>query len=233
MKNFRKRIAAAMFIAGPVLLCPAVASADTVTYTFSEAGWFNMFGTVENFSGSFTGTPEANGTLALANLSSFSAIMSETNSAGATKDIATFGSGIGTSALTDFLYIPGLNSLTLEATGSPASAICLGNDVTSGLCGSLPSRPQPRPGTPPLPPVEGLFSFSVNGALNAYTTDLPSVVETVGLQPVPAPVTTPEPASMVLCGGVLVIASQLRVRHHRDAAATQLRDGRRNSTLRD
>lgn len=210
MKDFRKRLAAAMFVIGPVLLCPVAASADTVTYSFSEAGWLNMFGTVENFSGSFTGTPEANGSLALADLSSFSAILSETNSAGATKDIAAFGSGIGISALADFLYIPGSNSLTLEATGSPASAVCLGNDVASGFCGSLPARPQPRPGTAPLPPVEGLFSFSVNGALNAYTTDLPSVIKTLGLQPVPAPATTPEPASIVLCGGLLVLASRLR-----------------------
>ena len=212
MRNFRYRIAAAILVVGPVLLCPMAASANTISYAFSEAGWLNMAGTTENFSGSFAGTPEANGTLALADLTSFSAIMSETNSTGETKNITTFG---GINSLADFLYIPGMNSLTLEATGSPASAICLGNDVASGVCGSLPTRPQPRPGTPPLPPIEGLFSFSVNGALNAYTTDLPSVSQTVGLQPVPAPATAPEPASMFLVGGVLVLASQILVRRNR------------------
>ena len=221
MKDFRRPVVALMFV-GAVLLCPAGASAGTVSYVFSEAGWLNMFGTIENFSGSFTGTPEANGTLALADLSSFSAIMSETNSAGETKDIARFGSGIGTGALSDFVYIPGLNSLTLQANGSPASAICLGNDVASGLCGSLPARPRPRPGAPPLPPVEGLFSFSVNGALSAYTTNLPSVNQTVGLHPVPAPATAPEPGSTVLCGGALVLVSQVLIRRNRDRARTQL-----------
>lgn len=98
-----------------------------------------MFGTTESFSGSFTGIPEANGTLALADLSSFSAILSETNSAGESKLVAAFGTGTG--ALTDFLYIPALHSSTLEAGGSPASAVCLGNDVAGGLCGSLPARP--------------------------------------------------------------------------------------------
>lgn len=223
MKDPRKTVPAAMFVLGMVLLCPGLASADTVTYAFSEAGWLNMFGTTENLSGFFTGTPEANGTLALADLSSFSAKISETNSAGETKNIATFGSGTGTGALTDFLYIRGLNSLTLAASGSPASVICLGNDVGSGLCGSLPARPQPRPGAPPLPPVEGLFSFSVNGALNAYTTDPPSVVKTVGLHPVPAPATAPEPATMILCGGVLVLAAQFRLRRSRNRAGTQIR----------
>ena len=217
MRNLRRPMTAAMFVLAPVLLCPAAAFANTITYTFSAAGWLNMSGTSENFSGSFSGTPEADGTLALADLTSFSAIMSETNSAGETKDISTFGAGAGTSALADFLYTPGLNSLTLEATGSPASAICLGNDVASGVCGSLPARPQPRPGTPPLSPIEGLFSFSVNGALSAYTADLPSVIQTVGLQPVPAPATAPEPGSIVLCGGTLLLAWRFRARRNRDA----------------
>jgi len=210
-------IAAAMFVCIPLLWCSTPASAATVTYSFSEAGWLNPFGTTENFFGSFSGMPEPNGTLALADLSSFSATITETNAQGATKTISTFG-GNGTSALTDFMYIPSLNSLTLEATGSPLAQICLGNDVGSGFCGPLAPRPQPRPGTPPLPPVEGIFSFSVNGALNAYTTDVPSVIQTVGLQPVPAPATVPEPRSVLLCGAVLVLASKLRRRRGTGAA---------------
>jgi hypothetical protein len=203
-------IAAAALSCSLAIVGPTPAPAATLTYSFSEAGWLNSFGTTENFSGSFTGTPEANGDLALADLTSFVATMTETNAQGATKNVATFGSNTGTAGLADFLYMPGSNSLTLEATGSPTAMVCLGNDVATGFCGPLVARPQPRPGTPPLPPIEGLFSFSVNGALNAYTTDLPSVVQTVGLQPVPAPSTAPEPAPVVLCGATLVLASTLR-----------------------
>jgi len=211
MKTSRQSgIAAAMFVCVPLLLCPTAVSAATVTYSFSEAGWLNTIGTTESFCGSFSGTTGANGTLALADLSAFSATITETNAQGATKTISQFGGSTGTSGLADFMYIPGSNSLTLEATGSPTAMICLGNDVVTGFCGSLPARPQPRPGTPPLPPIEGVFSLSVNGALNAYTTDLPSVVQTLVIQPVPAPANTPEPGSALLCGAVLVLASKVR-----------------------
>lgn len=203
-------ITAAMLTCSLAILCSTPAPAATVTYNFSEAGWLNSFGTTENLSGSFTGMPEANGDLALADLTSFVATMTETNATGATKNVATFGSATGTAGLADFLYMPGSNSLTLEATGSPTAMVCLGNDVGTGFCGPLVARPQPKPGTSPLLPIEGLFSFSVNGALNAYSTDLPSVLQTVGLQPVPAPSTVPEPAPVILCGATLVLATRLR-----------------------
>jgi len=200
-------IAAAVFLALQML----PASAATVSYTFSETGWLNTFGTTETFSGSFTGTPEADGTLALGDLSAFMAVMTETNADGQTKNVSVFGDGTGTSPLADFLYLPGSNSLSLEATGSPVAQICLGGDVSSGFCGSLPARPQPRPGTPPLPAIEGLFSFSVNGELDAYTTGLPTVSQSSLTPPIgTAPATAPEPESMLLCGvGLLVVSKGL------------------------
>lgn len=197
------------------LLGSGTASAAPVLYNFSESGWLNMAGTTETFFGSFKGTPEANGDLALADLSGFTATITETNTSGQTKTVATFGGGTGIAGLSDFLYTAATNSLTLAATGSPQSTICLGADVSGGFCGALPARPQPRPGTPPLPPIDGLFSFSVNGSLSAYTTAIPSVIQTVGIQPVPAPSATPEPTSALLCGGGLVLAAMVR-RRRRD-----------------
>lgn len=212
MKTINRRTAAnAIFLILQAMLGSATASAASIKYDFSEAGWVDMAGTAETFSGSFTGTPEANGQLALIDLSSFSATITETNAQGQTKDISVFASA---TSLADFLYLPYANTFRLAATGSPASTICLGDAVTTGFCGALPARAQPKPGSNPLPPIEGLFSFSVNGSLNGYTTDLPFVVQAISPVPAPVPANAPEPASFILCGGALLILSKLLRRAH-------------------
>ncbi len=187
-----------------ILSC-AHALAGTVTYNFDEAGWINSAGTTENFFGSFQGAPDAQGDLSLAALTGFSATLTETNSSNQTKTIDTFAETMGSGGLTVFLYDPALNSLSLAATGTPGALICLGSAVSAGDCGPLPARPVPRSGTPPLPPIDGIFSSSVNGALNAYTTNQPALSVVPG--PVPRPTPSPEPASSALCGGGLVLLS--------------------------
>ena len=193
------------------------ASATTVTYNFDETGWINAFGTTENFFGSFSGTPDATGALTATDLSYFSAVITETNATGQSKTIATFGDPTSTWGLMDFLYDPALNSLNLSATGVPGAAICLGTSTASGVCGSLPPRAQPKPGTPPLPPIEGLFSFSVNGELSAYSTALPQVSPVLSIQPEPAPgvANAPEPATFALCGAALIAFALLRSRRRK------------------
>ncbi len=60
----------AFFFAAALLTC-SHADATTVTYNFDETGWINTAGTTENFSGSFTGTLETSGVLALSDLTAF------------------------------------------------------------------------------------------------------------------------------------------------------------------
>jgi hypothetical protein len=201
MNTSSTTIAGAMFV---LLICPA-ASAAGVSYNFDEAGWINNFGTTENFVGSFTGTPEASGVIAIGDLSNFSAVITETNSTGDTKTIASFSN----TGLTDFMFQTATNILDLSATDASGDLICLGATVTAGACGSTPARPQPRPGTPPLPPIEGLFVSAVNGALNGYTTATLTIEPVLAPVPVPAPASTPEPASLALCGGALLLISRL------------------------
>lgn len=192
-----------------VVLCAAAvltcghAAATTVTCNFDETGWVNTAGTSENFFGSFIGTPEANGVLALSDLTGFAATLTETNAQGDTKPIATFGGAVGISGLTQFLFDPTANTLTLAATGSPGALVCLGDTIAAGACGSVAPRPVGKNGVP-APPLDGLFVSSVNGTLSAATTELPSVM----LAPSSGGVaSTPEPASSVLCGGALVLVS--------------------------
>lgn len=205
MKTSSTTIAGAMFgILVALLICPK-ASAATVIYNFDEAGWVNNFGTTENFFGSFVGTPEASGVIAIGDLSKFSATITETNTAGDTKTIASF----ATNGITNFMFLAATNTLDLSATDAGGDLICLGATVPAGACGSTPARPQPRPGTPPPPPIEGLFVSTVNGALNGYTTATPTIEPVFAPVPVPAPANTPEPASMALCGGALLLVSLL------------------------
>lgn len=210
MNTSRTTIAGAMFA---ILICPA-ASAATVTYNFDEAGWVNNFGTTENFFGSFTGTPEASGSIAMGDLSSFSAVITETNTAGDTKTIASFSN----TGLTDFIFQTATNILDLSATDAAGDLICLGATVTAGACGPIGPRPQPRPGTPPPPPIEGLFISAVNGALNGSTAATLTIEPVLAPVPVPAPASTPEPASLALCGGALLLISRLP--HRRANCAT-------------
>jgi hypothetical protein len=216
MNTSRKGIISMTVLFTAAVLCCSRASATTVTYNFGETGWVNTAGTTENFSGSFIGTPDANGNLDLTTLTDFTATLTETNSVNDTKTIAAFGGLTGTPGLTDFLFSASSGSLTLAATGSPGALICLGNAVAEGLCGGVAPRPVSTSGVP-APPIEGLFISSINDTLNAYTTALPSVTLTVSpvATPVPQPTgtSTPEPASFLLCGSALLLTSMVLRRY--------------------
>jgi hypothetical protein len=195
MNTSRKPNTQLALLFAAVLLTRSQATATTVTYNFDETGWINTAGTTENFIGSFAGTPGAGGVLKLADLTEFIATLAETNAQNDTKTVATFGLATGTSGLTDFLFDPVANSLTLSGTGDPGATICLGQTVPEGVCGPIGPRPVSKTGVP-APPLDGLFLFSPNGTLNASTTALPTVT-TVAL--------TPEPAALFLSVGGLVL----------------------------
>jgi hypothetical protein len=213
----KKLTGAAILFPAVTLMCSQAAAA-TVSYNFDETGWVNTAGTTENFIGSFTGTPEASGVLALQDLTDFTAILTETNTQGDTKTIATFSGPTGTSGLTDFVFTSTTNSLTLAATGSPGASICLGDTVAEGICGPVVARPVNRNGDP-LPPLDGLFVSSVNGTLNSYTTSLPSIQMVLSpiAQPAPTNSSTPEPASSALCGSAFLLVSMFLRRHNKAA----------------
>jgi hypothetical protein len=196
-----------------VLLTCGPAAATTVTYNFDEAGWTNNFGTIENFSGTFAGSVEASGVVALADLTAFTATVTETNAQGDSKPIGTFGLPFDGTGLNTFLFDTLTNTLSIGATGSPGATVCLGDAVVQGACGPLAAPPLSRTGVP-APPPEGLFLSTVNGALNGFTFAAPSIAleqttlnPGIGIAPTPAPAPTPEPASMVLCGSALVLIS--------------------------
>ena len=197
--------------AAVVLLTCGPASATTVTYNFDEAGWTNNFGTTENFSGTFSGSVEASGVVALSDLSGFTATVSEVNAQGDSKPIVTFGLPSGGLGLNTFLFDTTTNTLSIGATGSGAAMVCLGDAVIQGACGPLAAPALSRTGVP-APPPEGLFLFGGNTALDGFTFAAPSIVlEQTTLSPgigtAPAPAPTPEPASMALCGSALVLVS--------------------------
>jgi hypothetical protein len=207
----RKHIMQLAGLLAAALMDCGTAAATTVTYNFDEAGWSNNFGTSENFTGSFSGTVEANGAVTLSDLTGFTATITESNAQGDTKAIATFTLPTGTSGLNTFLFDTNANMLSLGATGVPGATICLGDAVSQGACGPLGPRPVSRTGVPaPLP--EGLFLSTVNADLNGYTFNTPSItlVQTTlgpGVGSAPASTPTPEPATMALCGGALVLVS--------------------------
>jgi hypothetical protein len=217
--NEMKNLTGAAILFSAVILSCGQATATTVSYNFDETGWVNTAGTTENFLGSFTGTPEASGILALTDLTNFSSIITETNAQGDTKTIGTFGGPTGTNGLTDFVFASTSNSLTLAATGIPGASICLGQAVAQGICGPVAPRPVSTTGVP-APPLDGIFLSSVNGTLNAYTISLPTI--TLVQSPVAIPVqqpsgtaSTPEPASFALCGGTLLLVSMFLRRRSR------------------
>jgi hypothetical protein len=190
--------------------CCGPAAATTVTYNFDETGWVNTAGTTENFAGTFTGTLEASGAVALSDLTGFTATITETNAQNDTKPIASFGLSTGPTGLSNFVFDSTANTLSLAANGSPGATICLGDSVTQGLCGPIGPRPVSMTGVP-APPLEGIFLSSVNGTLNADSTALPNLILEATL-PIPVVVesptsTTPEPASFWLCGSALLLVS--------------------------
>lgn len=208
MRILKKQLTcmAGLLVAG-ALVC-GQAAATTVSYNFVDPGWVNMAGTSESFSGSFVGTPEANGDVALNDLTVFIGFLMETNAQGQTKTISTFGDAMGTTGLSGFFFDPNANTLSLAANGTPGAQICLGDAVAQGACGLLGPRPVGRNGVPE-PPPDGLFISLVNGSLSSYDFNLPQITfapPSGSAAPQPAQ-TTPEPASSLLCGGALVLVS--------------------------
>lgn len=167
---------------GVVCLTAGQAAAAAVTYNFSQGGWSDGAGDTATLTGSFTGTPEANGDVVLANLSSFQASLHETG----TKGTNTFNFNLGTA--TDFTYDPGIGLLDF-ATGSAASNIqlCSGGPDVDAVCLGL----NPNSG--------------VATAYRGFFDDLPNFGQTTTLidsTVTPAASTVPEPESFRLLGTV-------------------------------
>jgi hypothetical protein len=119
---------------GIMILIAGHATATTASYTFSQGGWTDAAGDTGNLTGSFSGTPEANGNLQLADLSSFEADFHESGPKGTN----TFVFSLGT--INDFLYDAGIGLLNFSA-GSAASNIqlCSGPDTGSVCLGINPN----------------------------------------------------------------------------------------------
>ena len=117
---------------GIACLAAGHATAAAVTYNFSQGGWSDGAGDTATLTGSFTGMPQANGNVQLANLTSFQAALHETGS----KGLNTFNFNLGT--ITDFLYDPGIGLLNFAA-GSAAADIqlCSGGIDVDAVCFGL------------------------------------------------------------------------------------------------
>jgi hypothetical protein len=165
---------------GIVCLTAGQASAAAITYNFSQNGWSDGAGDTAALTGSFTGTPQANGDVLLANLTSFQATLHETG----TKGSNTFTFNLGNT--TDFSYDPGIGLLDFAA-GSAASNIqlCSGGPDVDAVCFGI------NPSSGVATPYQGFFDDLPN--FGQTTTELDSTVT-------PAGTTAPEPANLSLLG---------------------------------
>jgi len=185
---------------GIACLTTGYAAASTVTYNFSQGGWSDGAGDTATLAGSFTGTPQANGDVQLANLTSFQASLHETG----TKGSNTFTFNLGNT--TDFLYDTGIGLLNFAA-GSAASDIqlCSGGPDVDAVCFGL------NPNSGVATPFQGFFD------------DLPNFGQTTTLMDstvTPAASTAPEPGNVRLltAAGVALfgfgVAKRRRLAHH-------------------
>jgi len=119
---------AVAMLSAPYFAAVGHASAATVSYTFSQGGWSDQAGDTGTLTGSFTGAAQANGDLALTNLTSFQADFHESGPLGTNTFIFNL---VNT---TDFTYDP-VNGLDFAA-GSAASDIqlCSGGPDTNAVC---------------------------------------------------------------------------------------------------
>jgi hypothetical protein len=169
-----------MALAALAIACLAAghATAAAVTYNFSQGGWSDGAGDTATLTGSFTGTPQTNGNVQLANLTSFQASLHETGAKGTN----TFTFNLATT--TDFLYDPGIGLLNFAA-GSAASNIqlCDGGIDVDAICFGL------NPTSGVATPFQGFFDDLPNFGQTTTLTD--STVT-------PAASTAPEPGNLRL-----------------------------------
>lgn len=106
----------------------SAAPAAPLTYTFSQAGWLGgSFG--DSLSGSFTGTPEANGFILQGDLTAFAADFTLDGQFGSTTT-ETF----GLADLSLFSFEPGAFDFAASIPSSSAT-LCSGAAAAFGLCG--------------------------------------------------------------------------------------------------
>ncbi len=167
-----------------------------VTYTFTQPGWTDTAGDTGTLTGKFTGTPEANGTLQLADLTSFTSSFFE--KVAGTPETFIFNTPVA------FSFDPNTPGSLEFSAGSAAAdiQICSGSTDTQQIClGILPNSGGASPDV-------GYFFDLPN--FGPSQTRLASV-ET--LQPQPG--TAPEPSSVALVGvaaGVLTGVCQIKRR---------------------
>jgi hypothetical protein len=107
-----------------------------VTYTFSQSGWTDGAGDVGTLTGSFTGTPEANGTIQLADLTSFLASFHETvgnvpNTFNFTAP-AAFSFDTNSPSSLEFSAGSAASNIQICSGSTDTQQICLGISPTSG-----------------------------------------------------------------------------------------------------
>jgi hypothetical protein len=136
------------------------AAAAAVTYNFSQDGWSDSAGDTGALTGSFTGTPQTNGNVQLASLTSFTVALHETG----TKGSNTFTFNLATT--TDFLYDPGIGLLNFSA-GSAAADIqlCSGGIDVDAVCFGL------NPNSGAATPFQGFFDDLPNFGQTTTLTD--------------------------------------------------------------
>ena len=118
------------FLLSIILLTSTAISAQAsgVSYTFNQSGWSDGAGDSATLTGNFSGTPELNGELLLADLTTFQAMFQESGPLGSN----TFDFNLST--LTDFSFDP-TNGLDFAAgSGAAGIQLCSGGPDTNAIC---------------------------------------------------------------------------------------------------
>lgn len=165
----------------------SLAQASTINYTFTQNGFTDSAGDTGTLSGSFTATPEANGSVQLGDLVSFSATFQET--VNGTPDSFLFVQP------NDFYFDPNTDGSLNFSTGSTASGIiaCSGSTDVNAVCEGLTNPIGPR--------TSSVGFFEDLPVFGASTTREASVVNVNG-----GGAAAPEPGSSILLAtGVALI----------------------------
>ena len=176
------------------LLIAGAAAASPLTYNFTQGGW-----PTGSMNGSFTGAPEANGVINLADLTSFNATFFDLPAASFPFSLSNL----------DGFFFNTADPYSLEFAGGSLRSnivLCSGAAETAKVCGVPP---------PPPPPPGG-----VNVRATGFFEDLPlfGPFETGSgtvVAPVTATASTPEPGTaslLALVAGSLLLVGGVRRR---------------------
>ena len=200
--NKYHRVAAGLAMAAAMISAPAAHASIINTYNFTQSGWFdvvNPIPTVGNaepniiLSGSFTGTVEPSGVIALADLTAFT----ETINAGT----ATFTQVLSQLSLFSFNTNGGASSLTIarnpvfEVNLCAGAAVFLSANCTRNFTLNYPAG------------IFGVYEGLGNPFFVSENLPVITLQSSVTTQPTG---TAPEPASFFLAGGVLVMFGVIR-----------------------